>query len=173
LNECRSWIRIRSGPLRKPLKLFIYAIYTGDEGPVTMSASDITYKITDLNTNLVLALGGDFDYTINASTRFVTFYGSYATGSHVYRISCTYSGTFITNLTAAGFTIPDHKVQWTDEVPGTNPPKTYQEVNYEKVKKIQEAFDNEAGLPGIWKKYIKFQPADINSSDILYKIVPK
>lgn len=53
----------------------------------------INYVITDLDKDQILTAGTD--YTINRSTRRVTFYNNYLLGPHYYRISYTYSSAYI------------------------------------------------------------------------------
>ncbi|MGQ0827629.1 MAG: peptidoglycan DD-metalloendopeptidase family protein [Bacteroidota bacterium] len=95
---------------KSSLKLNLPAYYCDGIYGGTVGASDITFKITDVATNKVLAL--TTDYTVHATTRVVTFLGGYATGSSVFRISFVYSQSIINTITAGGCTIPDVTVTY-------------------------------------------------------------
>lgn len=96
--------------LKFPLPQYEYG------GTQTVAASNITYKITDLNTNILLIYGTNYTVAADGSgVPTVTFLGGYASGSSVFRISYIYSPAWL--ITMAGFglygvTPPDAKVTY-------------------------------------------------------------
>lgn len=92
-----------------PLPTYVYLNVTG-----TVTAADITYTITDQNTETVLQ--NPTDYTINTSTRALTFSSAYLaanSGKPLFlRIRVGYSNSFVDYLTAANATIPNGIIQY-------------------------------------------------------------
>jgi hypothetical protein len=94
---------------KSSLKLPLTTFFNGENNQ-NVTTSDITFTITDLNTNTVLTPGTH--YSINTSTRMVTFYSPYNTGSSFLRISFVYSQTFIDDLTSWGISLPDENIEY-------------------------------------------------------------
>ena len=74
--------------------------------------ADVTFNIMDLNTNYKLVLGTD--YSFNTTTRAVTFLGTYASalGANVFRISVTFSSSFLNNVATNGWAVIDPRVDY-------------------------------------------------------------
>jgi RHS repeat-associated protein len=91
---------------KSTLKLPLTTFFNGETNQ-TVTSSDITFTITDLNTNTVLT--PTTHYTINSGTRMVTFNSPYNTGSSFFRISFTYSAGFLSSLLVNP---PDENVEY-------------------------------------------------------------
>lgn len=92
-----------------PLPTYAYLSVTS-----TVTSSDISYTITDQRTETVLQ--SLTDYTINTSTRALTFSSAYLTANSgkplFLRIRVDYNSTFLNTLIAANSTIPNGIVQY-------------------------------------------------------------
>jgi RHS repeat-associated protein len=88
-----------------PLPTFI-----GGGGPELIDSLDINYSIIDLNTNKKLVL--NTDYSLNLTTRVVSFLGGYQSGSDYFAITFSYDQNFIDEMNTNGYTIPNAYVSY-------------------------------------------------------------
>jgi RHS repeat-associated protein len=95
----------------------LFPLPTYKLGPIThtVTTADVSYVITDQSTEQVLT-GGGVDYTLNSSTRVVTFSFNYlaahAAQPLFLRISYAYSPAFISSFTGLGPAFPAGVVQY-------------------------------------------------------------
>lgn len=75
---------------------------------VSLDSNEITYKIMDLTTNQLLT--ENTDYTINGTTRFVTFSG--ANKHRFLRVACSYPDSMLTVFSASNITPPNATVEY-------------------------------------------------------------